>query len=870
MNRERIVSSAKIPSQFYVERAADFQLRSIINDMARPGYVLVARQMGKTNLLLHTKEKYQSDSELYVYIDFSTMVGFTEDDCLNYFIDTAIELNWEKFEKAESQIQELRDKSNYKASKMFTRELRILLKYVDKIVFILDEIDALTRREYSDHIFSLIRGHYFASTNFPELKKATFILSGVIEPKDIIKDNNISPFNIGEKIYLLDFSYDEFKRLTQNFRCLKFLAEPLIERLFYWTKGQPRISWDLCEAANNKAINTIEGIDNLVYNLYLKFFDRAPIDSIREMATNDSALRDAIIQLAINKGDTLAPQVKSRLYLAGIINWEEGANNFKNPIMAKSLSYEWLMQLQKKEMNFLAEAEKSIELDKEYRKGISMLKRFIDSKPSGEDKDRAYYYLALAYYRVENYDESIKWQELMEEDSVFFYQGLLLKAINLSAQGKFDLSNNILNQILKKENYIEKETYLRCATTIISNDLFRLETFNTKWDDMSEYETILDRVERLLNSVLSKYVRDITQLQMYALFKYYNAIIYSFKGEVDNCLTELDVALMFATSNEKPWLLYKKLCAVSEFNKGDIAKVLYDSLVKISSKSIKLENDSIIELNIIYVSEILAVLMLDYPDLDVSPLLRAFWFESKENAIIIVYKILQKRNFSRTNEFLSLILHLTEEDQWLFSLENEVVLATNALQLLNDSSYANKLIFDSIEKELPLNEVLVNLIENMTEIYKEKSKPHKIIELTNLYYLHNNKKNDVNSIRDINIRYNECRAYLSLEREIDYLDKAEFLLKLIKEVKETADDSFFTGYTKEKIVTISIDLESKIKLIKRRIKGVKSLNNMLCQGLKRNQRMAVFSYKTGEFEEGKFKNFEKNLKLGYCKIIRIE
>ncbi len=85
------------------------------------------------------------------------------------------------------------------------------MKYVDKIVVILDEIYALTRREYSDHIFSLIRGHYFASTNFPELKKATFILSGVIEPKDIIKDNNISPFNIGEKIYLLDFSYDEFK-----------------------------------------------------------------------------------------------------------------------------------------------------------------------------------------------------------------------------------------------------------------------------------------------------------------------------------------------------------------------------------------------------------------------------------------------------------------------------------------------------------------------------------------------------------------------------------------------------------------------------------------------------------------------------------
>ena len=41
-----------IPTHLYVTRNADKQLRMLVDDMGRPGYVLVSRQMGKTNLLL--------------------------------------------------------------------------------------------------------------------------------------------------------------------------------------------------------------------------------------------------------------------------------------------------------------------------------------------------------------------------------------------------------------------------------------------------------------------------------------------------------------------------------------------------------------------------------------------------------------------------------------------------------------------------------------------------------------------------------------------------------------------------------------------------------------------------------------------------
>ena len=46
-----------VPDNLYVERKADIQLHNIIEAMQRPGYVLVSRQMGKTNLLLNSSDR---------------------------------------------------------------------------------------------------------------------------------------------------------------------------------------------------------------------------------------------------------------------------------------------------------------------------------------------------------------------------------------------------------------------------------------------------------------------------------------------------------------------------------------------------------------------------------------------------------------------------------------------------------------------------------------------------------------------------------------------------------------------------------------------------------------------------------------------
>ena len=83
-----------VPDSLYVERKADKQLHDIVEAMQRPGYVLVSRQMGKTNLLLRAKRKWENADDLYVYIDMSN-ADETEKECFESLIDTAIDTHEE-------------------------------------------------------------------------------------------------------------------------------------------------------------------------------------------------------------------------------------------------------------------------------------------------------------------------------------------------------------------------------------------------------------------------------------------------------------------------------------------------------------------------------------------------------------------------------------------------------------------------------------------------------------------------------------------------------------------------------------------------------------------------------------------------------
>ncbi|NBB31827.1 AAA-like domain-containing protein [Cellulophaga sp. BC115SP] len=462
-----------IPKELYTLREADTQVKNIIADMGRPGYVLVSRQMGKTNLLINAKKQLETDRDAFIYIDLSNTFPSPK-GCFENIIDNAIDSYPEKFSKASDLILERRKTlKDIPPHKQHTNELRILLQALNggKLVIILDEIDALTKTNYSDQIFSQIRSTYFgARVNYNEFCNLTYLLSGVVEPTEIIKDPKVSPFNIGQKIYLNDFTKVEFDSFIKTAQ-LNINPE-ISKRIYDWTNGNPRITWDVCSELEDRMINndcTPELIDKIVHDLYLKSYDKAPIDNIREIVLNDREIRNAIIEIEYNKGKQVADRLKSKLYLAGIINYSDDDVHIKNEVIKKCLNFEWLKLLEKEDKGVLSLAMDNYE-NLNYKEAISLFEEFLGFDEFPEEK-RDYYTFAMgvSFLEIGEHEKAIEVLDKISFDlddstldyfsSVFYIKGLAYRRLG-KIQESMDCFQLVVDKGIVDANYLNSKLQL--------------------------------------------------------------------------------------------------------------------------------------------------------------------------------------------------------------------------------------------------------------------------------------------------------------------------------------------------------------------------------------------------------------------------
>lgn len=451
-NMKRLLPYTVIPPEFYVPRTADRQLVANIEQMERPAYVLVARQMGKTNLLLHTKEVLENQGVAVIYLDLSTAF-LDEREYFQGLIDRAIESHPQLFAEAQPKIDEIR-KSNKSPSREHDAEIRTLLRSIDcKMVVILDEIDSLTNSDFSDRIFAHIRSVYFSRASFPELSRLTYVLSGVVEPNDIIKDKRISPFNIGEKIYLSDFTHEELNTFINKSGIS--LSDEETNRVYFWTAGNPRMVWDLCSAIEDRknlgATGTLM-VDNCVKELYLESFDQAPVDHIRQLVKDAPDIREAVWNVI--RGDVTRVTTSSRikLYLSGITR-EPGADGdieIKNEVIRRSLSQEWLTEVAQDERSLFSFALERYQR-KDYTGAIDAFKRYIETGIADSDESTllSWYYMAESahalgeYEKVEDYLSNADFPE----DDKLSVRVALLRGVSAITRGDYNRAIEILDNV---------------------------------------------------------------------------------------------------------------------------------------------------------------------------------------------------------------------------------------------------------------------------------------------------------------------------------------------------------------------------------------------------------------------------------------
>ena len=232
---------SKAPS--YVERPADRQLREQTS-AGRLGYVLTTRQMGKTSLMVRTAAFLQEQGVHTALIDLTSIGTAPIDEWYLSLLDDLqsqlpIDVDVEEWWKRNNNLSHVR---------RFTKFIQeVIPKEVNgRVCIFVDEIDSVLNLDFSDDFFAAVRSIYNVreitiNTNLP-----SFVLIGVATPGDLISDPKRTPFNVGERVDLSDFTLAEAKPLAIGLHQDSLKAEVILGWITEWTGGHPYLTQRMC------------------------------------------------------------------------------------------------------------------------------------------------------------------------------------------------------------------------------------------------------------------------------------------------------------------------------------------------------------------------------------------------------------------------------------------------------------------------------------------------------------------------------------------------------------------------------------------------------------------------------------------------
>jgi len=329
----------------YIPRKADDELLGYCR-ASEFAFILSSRQVGKSSLMVRTARQLESENIGSVIIDLSGIgVKISADQwylgILNV-IAKKLKLKTDIFTwwSEGAGLGPAQQMTNFFSD--------VLLKEVSQpVVLFFDEIDSTLSIPFADDFFAALRAVYNARSTTPEFKRLSFVMIGVATPSDLIADDKRTPFNIGHRVDLTDFTPEEAQPLAGN------LGKDVLGWIFHWTGGHPYLTQSLC-AHLSKA--TEEITETSVAEAVTQLFsgERGRQDNnlqfVRDMLTKRAPDIQRVLKTYkdIRSGKKVTDDERSipkaHLKISGVVRREDGRLQPRNRIYERAFDLAWVKE----------------------------------------------------------------------------------------------------------------------------------------------------------------------------------------------------------------------------------------------------------------------------------------------------------------------------------------------------------------------------------------------------------------------------------------------------------------------------------------------------------------------------------------------
>lgn len=876
MKEKKLYSSAIIPDDLYVQRDADRKLKDVIQRMSKPAYISVARQMGKTNLLIQTKRSLQNEINRYVYIDITNKFE-TVKDCFRYIVNQILNSNEDiaEFQEAKRQIEIFRQNSNNNATEDYQNEIREILKHFKgNLIVFLDEVDDLRKHAFSDDVFGQIRKTYFINETYPVLKRITYVLSGVIDPEKLIKTKENSPFNIAIPIYLEDFTQAEFYELVSKSHL--FLDEAIKEYIFDWLKGNPRMSFEILSLIEDEYIAnndiTKDVVDNVIYKFYLTNFKNPPIDHIRDLIKHNTEVRKALIKLKKGKIEELTDEIINKFYLFGITASKTKKANLaiKNKVIELSLSDDWLEKIELEMKGYYNLGNEKIKQG-HLSEGIQLLKEYLQNEPKGNFSSLARHDIGKAYYDAGNHILSN--QYLLEKpidkntSTELYYWQIFYIGANYLRMGKFEEAIKYFDEIINEASIpqVVISALVNKGELLINSD--------------SQYDiNIIENIYLNSLSYINERKDKITeQEKLFSLIYYRLGELYlKNKEKLDNALINLEKGLLFAIDENIP-IFY---LLISNYYNTNVVKQteIYTKLVKlIINKNILFSSNEREIIPLFSESQLYIILIktIEYDLLDSCKSLITYSLKSIYEDKIQEYELLYKTSvFAFNNNYQKVGREIQKNVIKLPQVDNKT--QKYCYQILGILEYADGKVVESIEylsnyvtifrdndnftEDLQI--IDFTAFNTLIEYYRGKREFKKSFEIATLIEKHfGTNFNNENKANSIVILFFIMDYYSFIGDKANVTRYGSKIITLIKEVKPVLNE---LSYVDNKGIE---NIEKQTKALLNNLKQVKPIVPIQIKRQPGRNEFVKVRYKNGRELVAKYKKVIDEINKGECYIV---